>query len=535
MLTRTLIAAALATALTAVATAGHTEVAFIRGDTGNPGTLDPHRGSLIEEVFILQDLVEGLLGINEKGELVPGVAERWDVSEDGLRHTFHLRHDAKWSNGDPVTAEDFVYSFRRFFSPEIGGRFTNYFSVLKNGPKIVKGEKKPDELGVSAPDPYTLTVELTEPLAYLPSNMTYVFLGPVNRKNIEEFGDRFAAPGNLVTNGAYVLESNTPNESIVLKKNPHFHDAANVQIDKVTYIPFEDSDNCVRRFEAGEVQACAAGSKSAVPAESLEAIKERFGDQVVVGPRLFSFYAHFNLHKEKLQDARVRQALSMVVDREFLADNVFQGLADPSYGMIPSTVSNYEGGTARPEWSSLPIIDREDKAIELMKEAGYGPDKPLQLEFAYWIQAPGGKDLAAAIAEMWKPLGVEVTFNPRDAAAHFQHLSTTDDYEVALAGLISIALSDPSYHAAIMTSSSTFNYAHYSNKEYDDLVTQSNRESDPVKRGELLRQAEGLLLRDMPTLTVAYPKAAELVSAKVSGWTANVLGSHPTRYLKIAQ
>lgn len=533
MLMRPLIAASLAAVLTG--TAAYAEVAFVRGDTGNPGTLDPHRGSLVEEVFILQDLVEGLLTINEKGELSPGVAKSWEVSEDGLLHTFHLRDDAKWSNGDPVTADDFVYSFRRFFSPEIGGRFTNYFSSVKNGPEIVKGEKKPEELGVAAPDPLTFTVQLTQPLAYLPNNMTYVFLGPVQKKNVEEFGDKFTAPGNLVTNGAYVLESNTPNESIVLRKNPYFHDAAAVQIDKVTYIPFEDSDNCVRRFEAGEVQACAAGSKSAVPAESLEAIKQRFGDQVVLGPRLFSLYAHFNLHKDKLKDPRVRQALSMAVDREFLAEKVFQGLADPSYGMIPSTVDNYEGGTLKPDWADLPIIDREDKAIELMKEAGYGPDNPLQLEFAYWIQAPGGKDLAAAIAEMWKPLGVEVTFNPRDAAAHFQHLSTTEDYEVALAGLISIALSDPSYHAAILTSTSTFNYAFYKNQEYDDLVAQSNQEGDPAKRGELLHKAEALVLRDMPTLTVAYPKSAELVSKKVSGWHANVLGSHPTRYLKIAE
>jgi len=535
MLMRNLIAGSLALSLLAATTASQAEVSFVRGDTGNPGTLDPHKGSLIEEVFILQDLFEGLLTLDAKGQLAPGVAKTWEASKDGLKYTFHLREDAKWSNGEPVTADDFVYSFRRFFSPEIGGRLTNYFSAVKNGPAIVKGEMPPDTLGVAASDPLTFTVDLTQPVAYLPNNMTYVFLGPVNRENVEEFGDRFTAPGNLVSNGAYVLESNTPNESIVLKKNPYFHDVGDIQIDKVTYVPFEDSDNCVRRFEAGEVQACAAGSKSAVPAESLDAIQQRFGDQLQVGARLFSLYAHFNLHKEKLKDPRVRQALSMVVDREFLADKVFQGLADPSYGMIPSTVDNYEGGTLKPEWADMPIIDREDKAIELMKEAGYGPDHPLQLELAYWIQAPGGKNLPAAIAEMWKPLGVEVTFNPRDAAAHFQHLSTTDDYEVALAGLISIAVSDPSYHAAILTSTGTFNYAHYANPAYDELVAKSDGESDPAKRAELLHQAEKLLLQDMPTLTVAYPKSGELVSKQVSGWTANVLGSHPTRYLKTAQ
>jgi oligopeptide transport system substrate-binding protein len=524
---------AAATCLLGLATTASAEVTFVRGDTGNPGTLDPHKGSLIEEVPILQDLFEGLLTIDADGKLAPGVATKWEASADGLVYTFHLRPDAKWSNGDPVTASDFVYSLDRFFSPAVGGRFTNYLSAIKNGPDIVAGKVPPEQLGVKAVDDHTLEIDLTQPVAYFPSLMTYVFLGPVNKAEVEKYGDKFTSPGNLIGNGPYVLDSNTPNQSIVLKKNPYYHDADKVTIDKVVYIPFEDPDACVRRFEAGEVQVCASGSRSAVPSDTLASIKQRFGSQVLIEPQLFSLYAQINLHKPQLQDARVRQALSMVIDRDFLASDVFQGLADPAYGMIPANVANYAGGTALPDWASQPILDREDKAVQLMKDAGYGPDHPLKVEFAYWIQAPGGKDLATAIADAWKPLGVEVTFNPRDAAAHFDHLSSTDDYEIALAGLISIALDDPSYHAAILTSTGTFNYAHYSNKAYDDLIAQSDRELDPAKRADLLHQAENLVIADMPTIPIAFPKAADLVSPKVQGWKPNVLGSHPTMDLTI--
>jgi oligopeptide transport system substrate-binding protein len=307
-------AALLAAALLCLATAAPAAT-YVRGNDGDPETLDQHKTSTVAESHILRDLYEGLLAYDAAANVVPGVAESWTISDDGLTYTFKLRPDAKWSNGDPVTAADFVYSFNRIMDPATGAKYATILYPIRNAEAINKGETA--ELGVTALDDQTLQITLEAPTPYFLELLTHQTGLPVHKGSIEKFGADFVRPGNMVSNGAYMLDGFTPNDKIVLKKNPNFHDAANVAIETVEYTPFEDRATCARRFEAGEVQSC-----SDIAAEQIKDLKARLGDQVRVAPYLGVYYYALNGAHPPLDDARVRQALSMAIDRDFLANDL---------------------------------------------------------------------------------------------------------------------------------------------------------------------------------------------------------------------
>lgn len=528
MFAKSIVPAFLATSILSSIAFGAAAQTYIRGSDGDPETLDQHKTSTVVEANLLRDLYEGLVIYDANAVIIPGVAESWDISDDGTVYTFTLRTDAKWSNGDDVTADDFVYSLRRIMTPETGAKYANILYPIQNAEAVNKGEMEPDTLGVEALGNHTLAITLERPTPYFLELLQHQTGLPVHPASVEEHGADFVQPENMVTNGAYTLTSFVPNDKIVLTKSETFREADQVAIETVEFIPFEDRANCVRRFEAGEVHSC-----SDLPGEQIARLKEDLGKQVHISPYLGTYYYAVNQEVEKFADPRVRQAMSMVIDREFLADEIFDGTMVAGYSFVPPGIGNYEGGGAIAEYAEMSMLDREDLALELMEEAGYGPDNPIEVEISY-NTAENHKAAATAIADMWSVIGINTTFNVRDASAHYAHLRDTDDYEVARAGWIG-DYSDPQNFLFLVESDNDgFNYGNYKNPEYDALMDRAAGITDLVERAAVLREAEEMFMRDLPMIPLLYYSSRSLVSPKLQGWEDNIQNAHASRWMSIA-
>jgi ABC-type oligopeptide transport system substrate-binding subunit len=488
--------------------------------------LDPQRTATVVEADVDYDVFEGLLTYDAAGALVPGIAESWKVGADGLRYVFTLR-EAKWSNGDPVVAADFVYSFRRLLDPATGAQYANLFYVLANGEAVNKGILKPDALGVKALDARTLEIDLARPTPYILGLLAHQTAAPVNPGNVEKYGKDFVRPGHLVSDGAYVLSDYVPNDKIVLTKNPNFHDAANVRIDREEILPLEDRSAALRRFEAGEID-----SYPDVPADAIPFIREKFKSEFHLSPSLGVFYFAFNTRKPPFDDPRVRNALSMVVDRDFLADKIWGGAMLPGDSLVPPGIDDY-GPPVTSAFHDLSPIEAEDKARELLRAAGYGPGgKPLHVEIRF-NTSENNKATAVAIADMWKELGVTTSFVNTDLKTHYALLRDGGDFDVARAGWIG-DYSDPQNFLVLAKSDDVaLNYCHYSNPAYDALLAKAETERDLGARAKILRAAEAMLLADQPIMPLMFYSSRNLVSSRVAGWKANLLDRHLTRYLSI--
>ena len=498
---------------------------YRRGEPGDAATLDPQKTATVPEADILLDLFEGLVTYDSKGEIAPGVAERWSISQDGLVYTFKLR-DAKWSNGDPIRASDFVFSFRRLLDPATGAQYANLFYAFKNGEKINKGALKPDALGVRAIDDATLEIALEAPTPYLLGLLAHQTAVPVQQANVEKFGRDFVRPGNLVSNGAFKLQDFAPNDRTTLVRNENFHDAANVKIDREIFYSLEDRSAALRRFQAGEID-----SYGDAPAEQIPFIRQTLKDQLRLAPMLGTYYFTFNTKKPPFDDARVRAALSMVVDREFLADEIWGGAMLPAYSFAPPGIPGYEAPAV--EWKDLSPIDREDKALALLKEAGYGPGgKPLRIEIRY-NTSENHKNTAIALADMWKALGVETSFVNADINTHFALLQNGGDYDVARAGWIGDYPDAQSFLFLAQSGNKGLNYSRYANPDFDALMGKASMERDPTARAKILAAAETILMRDQPIMPLLFYSSKNLISPKLKGWESNILDRHPARYLAI--
>ncbi|MBN8932155.1 MAG: peptide ABC transporter substrate-binding protein, partial [Rhizobium pusense] len=328
------------------------ETVLHRGNAGEPQTLDQAQTSINIEAFIVKDLYEGLTIYDATGKIIPGTAESWTLSDDGTVYTFKLRADAKWSDGTPVT--------------------------IKNAEKINKGETPVDQLGVKAVDDKTLEITLERPTPFFLELLAHQTALPISKASYEKNGADFVKPGVMVSNCAYKLEAHVPNDSLTVVKNTNFWDAANTKIDKVIFYPVDDQAASVRRFEAKEMDLAYNFS-----ADQIDRLRKSYGDQVHVSPTLATYYYTFDTREAPYDDVRVRRALSMAVDRDFLAKEIYSGSQVPAYSMVPPGMDSY-GEPAKADFATLSQLDREDEALKLMKEAGYGEGgKPLSIEIRY--------------------------------------------------------------------------------------------------------------------------------------------------------
>jgi len=513
-------------ALPMTATGAQAEVVYNRGNDSDPETLDPHKSSTISEAHIQRDLFEGLVIQDPKAQIVPGVAESWTISDDGKTYTFKLRQDAKWSNGDPLTAGDFVFSLQRILDPKTASEYANVLYPIRNAEKFNKGEAKAEDIGVKAVDDHTLEITLENPTPYFLELLTHHSSLPVHRASIEQHGDEFVKPGNLVSNGAYTLKEVVPNSRITLVKNPQFHAADEVKIDTVNYIPFEDRSACVRRFEAGEIHSC-----SDLPTEQLPQLREKFGEQVNTPPYAGVYYYAIKTSKKPFDDVRVRRALAMAIDRDFLAADIWANSMLPAYSLVPPGTANY-GQPAEVDFKAKEMLDREDEAKKLMEEAGFTEANPLKVEIRY-NTSENHKNTATAIADMWKGIGVETTLLNVDGATHFAYLKQKGDFDIARAGWIADYNDAQSFLFLLESDNAGFNYADYANPEYDRLMNEAETTSDLEKRAELLRQAEEIAMKDMPYIPLLHYSSHTLVTDKLKGWEDNIQDVHPTRFLSL--
>jgi len=512
--------------LAALLTSGaFAQVVYNRGNDTDPTSLDHHKTSTIAEANIMRDLYEGLVIHDAKAQVVPGVAESWQVSDDGKVYTFKLRENAKWSNGDPVRAQDFVFAYQRIQDPATAAPYANIHYVIQNAEAINKGQMPKDQLGARAVDDRTLEITLNNPTPYFLELLTHQTGFPLHQPSVEQHGEAFSRPGNLVSNGAYMLESFTPNDRITLQKNPNFHDAANVQIETINYIPFEDRSACLRRFEAGEVQSC-----SDIPAEQMDYMREKLGDQVHIAPYLGVYYLPVKVKKEKLSDPRVRQAISMIIDRDFLAKEIWRETMIPGYSFVPPGISNYPNPVFL-EYKDTDILDREDEAKKLLQEAGV-EEGELTVELRH-NTGENHKNTMTALADMLKNVGISSTIVEMEGTGYFDYLKNDGDFDLARAGWIG-DYSDPQNFLFLFESDNLgFNYPRWSNAEYDALMEKAEQTTDLKARGEILRQAEEIFLRELPAIPILYYSSRALVSDRLKGWEDNIQDVHPTRFLRL--
>jgi len=510
------------------AATGLAQGVFHRGNDGDPETLDPHRTSTVAEAHLLRDLFEGLVIHSMKGEVVPGVAESWTTSADGRTWRFVLRDTARWSNGDRVTATDFVTSLRRMLDPRTGAKYAGILYPIVNAEKLHKGAAgtTPQDLGVTAIDARHLEITLERPTPYFLELLTHQTGLPVHRTMAERSSRDFAKPEDWVSNGAYVLKEFVPNSHIRLDRNAAFHDAANVRIDTVIYYPASDLAVAARRFQAGELHLT-----TDIPADQIKALRAKLGTQVRVAPALGTYFLVLNTQKKPFDDARVRLALSLAIDREFIAETVWAGTMLPAYGVIPPHIGNY-GERAELDFKMMSPLEREDEARRLLISAGFGPGIPLRLELRY-NRSDNNRRTVFAIAEQWKAIGVETSFIEADNPSHFGHLRDGGDFDVARYGWIG-DYSDPQDFLFLFQSDNTgFNFGKFADPQFDMLMKLAAEEIDLAKRAAILREADSIIAREQPWIPVLYYSTKNLVSPKLAGFESNLRGAIPTRFLSL--
>ena len=495
-----------------------------RGETADPGSLDPHRTSTSVEQHILDELYEGLTVYDGHGALRPGVAASWQVSADGLIYTFILRPDARWSNGERVTADDFVYSLRRLMDPRTGAGYANILYMLRNARLVNTGALAPDALGVRALDAGTLEIALEHRSPVLLDALTHMTAMPVHRASVERWGDGFARAGRMIGNGAFVLRRYRPNDRLVLAKNPYFHDAASVALDGEEIVPVTDRSAGLRRFMAGELD-----SYNELPTDQIAFIRQHLADSLRLTPSLGTSYYALDTRRPPLDDVRVRQALAMAVDRDFLSDAIWGGTTRPSLSFVAPGLPGY-GAPSRVAWAGMDPFAREDEARRLMREAGHGPDHPLHLTL-HLDQGENNKGTAVAVADMWRVLGVACDFVVSDAASFFSYLGSGAPFQVARSGWFADFPDAENFLFLAESGNRGLNYAHFHDPAFDALMGEADVEADVAKRQALMHRAETVLLAQMPYLPLMSYDAPNLVSPRLAGWDANILDHHPGRYV----
>jgi oligopeptide transport system substrate-binding protein len=496
-----------------------------RGNGAEPKGLDPHQASGDPENQILGDMFLGLYTEDAAGKTIPGSAEKVETSADGLRWTFTIR-DHKWSDGQPVTADDFVFAYRRILDPKTAGEYANILYPIKNAEKVNKGTLPPAKLGVSAPNPKTFIVELEHPAPYLPEMTTHYTTFPIPKHVVEKAGADWTKPGTMVSNGAYMLAERRPYSHIKLVKNPHFYDAANVKIDEVYFYPTTDEPAAMKRYRAGEIDTI-----DRWPLAEFKWLQENIPNETRKYTGLRVQYTIFNTRKPPLNDKRVRMALGYAIDREALMRDVyFDAYGAQALTVLPPGMANVDDSAQVP-WAGKSMDERRAEARRLLASAGYGPEKPLKVSFNH-MNRPDTKRLAIAMQSMWKEVGVVVELNAKDFAIHYDLLKTAN-FQIAEAGWIYDYNDAQSVLFLFESVNKGLNYPGYNNPAYDELMRQAQNEKDAVARGKLLGQAAGLLIGDVAVAPTCFQYIRPLVKPYVLNWQNTVRGVNRTRWLDI--
>jgi oligopeptide transport system substrate-binding protein len=500
-------------------------VVLNRGNGGEPDTLDPHRNEEKSGAEIVRDLFEGLTTETVDAQIIPGTAASWTISDDGLRYTFALRPDARWSNGDSVVAEDFVAGLRRTVDPATASPYAQILFPIENAEAVVRGALPPAALGVRALDAATLEIRLASPTPYFLDLLSHATTYPLHRASYEAHGQRFARPGNLISNGAYQLTDWVVQSHIAIEKNPYYYDADNVQIDTVIYHATEDVDAELRRYRAGEIDFTFQ-----FPASQYRWIQEHLPGELHTEPYISTYFYAFDLSEPPFDDPRLRQALSMAVDREIITGQVTAAGETPAFNLVPAGVANYAG--ARYAWASLPADERIAEARRLYAQAGYSEANPLTVEIRY-NTSENHRRIAVAVASMWKQqLGVDARLVNEEWKVMLQTRNDLSAWDVMRFGWIG-DYNDAYTFLEIFQSTHGQNFPRFSDPAYDGLLAAIAAEADLSRRSELMRQAEERLLDAYPIIPIYFYANKHIVKPYVKGFRANIMDHNHSRHLRI--
>lgn len=493
---------------------------------GEPDTLDPHHAAGTWENRIIGDMFVGLTTEAADGSMIPGAAESWSVSEDGTVYTFKIR-DHVWSDGAPVTAGDFVFSLRRILNPDTAAKYASILYPIKNAEALNSGNMSGMEnLAVRAIDDRTLEVTLEAPTPYFLSQLTHYTAWPVPKHVVEALGDAWVKPGNSVSNGAFTLAEWTPNAQIRVVKNPRFFDAANVALDEVIYYPGEDRAAALNRFRAGEVDIA-----TDFASDQIDWLRANLADETRISPYLGIYYYPFNNNAPPFDDKRVRQALSMAIDREAITDKVLRTGEVPAYSFVPPGTDNYFGDPSYVTWRSDSYADRVVQAKALIAQAGFGPDNPLEVTLRY-NTSENHKKIAIAVGSMWKAIGVKTELFNTEVKVHYNDLQQ-GDFQVARAGWIADYNDPQNFLFLLQASTGPLNYGRYNNARFNALMDQAARTSDLRARAKLLGEAEAIAMDDQPVIPIYYYVSKNLVAQSVKGWVDNTKDVHRRRWMSL--
>ncbi|NBZ87756.1 peptide ABC transporter substrate-binding protein [Stagnihabitans tardus] len=499
-----------------------------RGVGSEWSSLDPQVNFDAAAGWIQMDAYEGLVTFGTDGSLRPGAAERWDVSPDGLTYTFHLRPGLKWSNGEPLVAQDFVNGVLRTLNPETASDKGYYFySVVKvkGAEALANGETKDAAtLGVTAPDPQTVVFQLLTPAPHLLQIMGGFQMAPLYSPTFAEKGAAsFIDAGNVVSNGAYTITEIVPQSHVLLTKNPNYWDAANVAIPQVKYHVTEDSSTELKRYQAGELDITYD-----IPLAQMETLKAEIPDQVKIAPSTEVVYYSFNLTKEATANPDLRRALSLAIDRETLEGKIVKSGAIPDYSYAGGFDPAYQGPQIAE--AAMSQAEREALAKELFAKAGYGPDKPLKLTIVCTV-AEESKKRAQGVALMWKKtLGIEVEVQAMERKAWLDAFYAMG-WDVFADNLVG-DFAGPETFLAYMRPSAEPGYQ-WVKPEYDAAMDAAAALADPAQRYEALAKAEKILLDDAIFAPMAITPTRMLVSPAVKGWGESPAGYWNSQFLTL--
>lgn len=481
---------------------------LVRNNGSEPESLDPALAESVGANNLTRDLFEGLTATDNLGKIVPGVAESWKQT-DTTTWVFKLRKNAAWSNGDPVTADDFVYSWQRFVNPKTASQYASTYGIfILNGLEITQGKKQPTELGVKALDKYTLEVKTSTPVGFMPDLVSNLQLGPINKANVEKFGKDWTKPGKLVSNGAFTLKDWQVNSKIVLEKNAKYWDAKSVVLNKVTYLPVEDGSADVKLFQSGENDWVYQ-----LPPGTYDKLKNDYPKDIRNAPQLAIRYYSLNNSDPVMKDIRVRKALSMVIDRDILSQKVTADGQLPAYGVIVKGTAGAD--VTAYDWAKWPMEKRVAEAKNLLEQAGIKPGT--KVKFSY-NTSEYHKKMAIFAASEWKTkLGLEVEMENMEFKVLLKKRHD-GDFQIARNGWVA-DYNDATTFTTLLQCDSDQNDNKNCNKKADDLIQQANLSLDPNKRKGLMTEAAKLVMDDYPMIPLLQYTVPRLVKSYVGGYT----------------
>lgn len=488
-----------------------------------PLTLDPQKANLVSESRVIGDLMMGLTTETPDASPSPGMAQSWTTSPDGLTWTFQLR-EAKWSDGRPVTADDFVFGFRRVLAPETASIYAYMVYILKNGQAVNEGKARPETLGARAIGPRTLELTLEHPAPYLPQLLMHQSFYPAPKHVVETHGDAWVQPGKYVSNGPFQLVSWRLGDRIQAVKNPHFFEADKVCLDRINYYPTPDAVAAERRIERGELDI-----NTSFQSNRYERLQRTLPGYARTHVALATSYLSFNTRDvAPLKDVRVRRALSESIDRDFITKKLLRAGQLSAYSFVPPITAGYMPGP-KVVWAGKSFGARQAEARALLAQAGYTPERPLKIE----IKTANNTDsllLMEAVQADWRAIGVDVSLVQNEGAIAFAAYRERDFQVGSMSWYADF--NDPVTFLALMQSTTgAQNYGDYRNPAYDALLAQADQEPDAVRRAQILSRAEQIMLSEEGTAPLFYQVTRALVNPRVTGWTDNALNFHRARWM----